>query len=154
KEHFAADYYEGHGSERRFVHKAYCNGRAHESDGWLPIEELAQFFRENPRDVFEREWLGWASHAIGKGCDPQLLDAAELRDKALSRDLEQHRTRFQLLEKAVGLDYGFSGQSALCFVVRLRDALVVYRWQFFSGVSYTKIREHLLKMCLEENVET
>jgi len=154
KEHFADDYYSGSGDARQLVHKAYCGGRAHETDGWIDVDEIAQHFLELGRESFERELLGKAASAVGHVYDPILLQQAVLAPRWLSKNDEQHRRRFKLLDKAAAIDWGWSGQCAICYAMRLRDALVVYDWEFFTHERFQVIREHLMRRCFNERIET
>lgn len=154
KEHFAQDYYEGPVDARQLVHKAYCGGRAHDVDGWVSVDEIAQQFREGDRASFERELMGKATSIVGHVYDPTLLHAAVLEPKWLSKDPASHRRRFLALDKVVGCDFGFSGQTALCYALRLGDAMVVYDWEFFTREHFQKIREHVLARMFEDRIET
>jgi hypothetical protein len=109
--HFAQDYYEGPADARTLVHKAYCGGRAHDVDGWVPVDEIAQQFREaGGRATFERELMGKASSIVGHVYDPTLLHAAVLPPRWLSKDPESHRRRFLALDKYVGCASGSAGR--------------------------------------------
>jgi hypothetical protein len=154
KAHFAEDDYEGAGETRQLVHQAYCAGKAHATDGWIDVDEIAQQFRELDRGAFERELMGKAVASVGHVYDPRLIDEAVLVNKALAKNHEDHQRRFLLLNKAIGIDYGFSGQTAICYAVALRDALLIYRWEFFTQERYSVIREHILKRCFEEHIES
>jgi len=154
KAHFAEDYYEGEGATRRMVHSAYCGGRAHDVDGWISIDEVAQHFAEYPRSTFERELLGRATDVVGHVYDPRLIDERSLPPKWLSQNHEQHRRRFLALEKAIGIDWGFAGECAICYVLRLKDSLLVYDWEFFTRERFQVIREHVLQRCFSEKIET
>lgn len=154
KEHFAEDHYDGEGPTRRLVHRAYCGGRAHEVDGWVPVDEIAQHWREYPRATFERELLGKSTSAVGHVYDPRLIDEATLEPKWLSVDETQHARRFQAVEKAVGIDWGFAGECAICHVLRLKDSLLVYDWAFFTRERFQVIREHLVDVCFRDRVES
>ena len=154
KQHFADDFYSGSGATRQLAHKAYCGGKAHDVDGWVDIDEIAQHWRESGPTTFERELMGRSTAVVGHVYDPRLIEEARVKGKALSKDPDQHRERFQLLEKAVGLDWGFAGECALVYVFRMRDALVTYRSEFFTRERFSKVREHLLKTCFEERIES
>lgn len=155
KEHFAEDYHEGTGPTRRLIHAGYCKGRAHEVDGWVSIDEVAQQWRDaGDRQHFERELLGRAVAAVGHVYDPTLIEAAALAKRALAKKAEDHARRFLLLEKAIGLDWGFAGECAVVYVVRLADALVTYRWEFFTRERFGLIRQHVLDYCFRERIES
>lgn len=154
RDHFARDFYDGPEGAKQLVHRAYCAGRAHNVKGWIPISEVAQQWREMGRAAFERELMGMATSPTGCVYDPNLINAAVLPPKSLSKDPDSHRRRFMALEKFCGVDWGFSGATAICYAIRLGDALVVYRWELFTREKFQSIREHLLKACFEERIET
>jgi len=56
---------------------------------------------------------------------PSSTDAV-LEPKWLSKDPKSHSRRFRLLDKALAIDWGWAGQCALCYVMRLREHLVVF----------------------------
>jgi len=154
KEHFADDYYEGPAGAKQLIHKAYCAGRAHDVNGWIPIEEVAQQWREMGRSSFERELMGKATAMTGCVYDPSLLNGAVLPPKWLSKKPEEHRRRFLALDKYASVDWGFGGATAICYSIRLQDVLVVFRWDYFHRERFQVIREHLLRLCFEEHIET
>lgn len=151
---FAHDQHEGDDPTRPLIHKAYCGGRAHEVDGWVSVDEIAQQWRESDRHTFERELMGVAGGMVGAIYDARLID--ELSDETLSLGTtrEQHLKRFAAVEKAIGVDWGFAGQTAFCYALRLRDTAVVYRWDFASNTRYSVLREEIARRMLEENIGT
>lgn len=60
---FAQDIWEGN----KLVHPAYCGGKAKDSVGWIPIDEIFQDWREclYNRDWFEVEMMGWRPSSAG-----------------------------------------------------------------------------------------
>jgi len=158
-EHFARDYsLDVGGGRSQHVHKAYCAGKAHEVNGHVEIDEIAQQFRESDRLSFERELMGWGSANVGKVYDAQLIERAISQDVWLdrARDPDQHWRRFLLCEKAAGLDWGYSApsQTAVAWGLRWRDKIVVYRWQFWSGERFSVIRGIVAEACFRERVGT
>jgi len=154
KDHFAEDFYSGAGDARQLVHKAYCGGRALETRGWIEVDEIAQHWRELGRESFERELLGKSAGAVGHVYDPILLKQAELPPRWLSKRPEEHRRRFLALDKAIAIDWGYASQCAICYVLRLRDALLVFDWELFDHERFQVIRNHVLKRCFNERIET
>ena len=152
--HFAEDFYRESSVGRELVHRAYCGGRAHEVDGWIDVDEIAQHWRDNDRETFERELLGFGSKATGQIYDPVLLDDLSPEELLLGADVDQHARRFQALEKAVGIDWGFSGQTAICYAVRLKDAAVIYRWDFVSATRFSLIRQNVLERVFADRIAT
>jgi len=156
KEHFAEDFYEESSGRRELKHAAYCGGIAHQNDGWLSIDFLAQRFRQLDRETFEREYIGAAAAArAGKVYDPALIEAAILRDDlTLSRtgDAAEHWHRFVTLPKKVGLDWGFAGQTAVAYGLRMKDVIVVYRWELYTETLYSTVRSDLVENAFAERI--
>jgi hypothetical protein len=153
-EHFARDFHVRVGERDEFVHAAYCGGKAHDVDGWVSIDYLAQRFGEVDRESFEREYLGrGAAERAGKVYDPALLDAAVIReDLTFSRtgSLDEHEHRFIALEKKAGLDWGYAGQTAICYGVRLRDEIVIYRWATYTQQRFSLVRRDVVQWCEQD----
>jgi len=153
-EHFAADYYRGTGATRELVHKALCAGRAHETDGHLQVDEIAQSWRDTDSETFLREMMGVRGASIGKTFDSLCLEECMAEELLLSADAEQAQARFAMLEKVIGVDWGWAGQTAAVYLVRLRDTLVAYRWEMWDHVQYRRIRNHLITTAFAERCET
>lgn len=159
-EHFANDYSIDLGGGRsQHVHKAYCGGKAHHTDGHIEVDEIAQQFLEGgDRLSFERELMGWGSGNVGKVYEGTLIERAISEDVWLDRgrDPDQHWRRFLLCEKAAGLDWGYSApsQTAIAWGLRFRDKIVVYRWQFWSGERFSNIRAVVAEAVFRERVGT
>lgn len=157
KDHFALDNVVNIDGRAEFVHAAYCGGKAHDVDGWISIDYLAQRWKEVDRETFEREYLGsGAADRAGKVYDPKLIvDAIVHEDITLSRagNLDEHRDRFASLEKKAGLDWGYSGQTALAYGVRIRDTIVVYKWATYTQQRFSLVRAEVLASCEEDNVQ-
>lgn len=152
-DHFARDHeFDLPGGGRQFVHKAYCGGKAHEVDGWVSIDEIAQQWDEMPRSSFERECMGIDTAVVGKVFDPLLLTAASPQNVSLGDTEARHAENLRRVEKAVGIDWGWSGATAACFMLRLKHTLLVYRWGIWSHESFGKIGRAIVDACLEERV--
>lgn len=161
KEHFADDYYEGQGEHREFVHAGYCKGVAHGAEGWHSIDFLASRWSQMDREGFEREYVGMGAAArAGKVYDPALIDAAIVRDDvSFGADEQQHVRRLRgMRKKRVGLDWGFSGQTAIAYGVQVRmyderDVLLVYRWDLYTETRFSLIRDEVVDHCFAERIQ-
>lgn len=53
--------------ERHLVHRAYCGGRAHYADGWVPVEEIKTLWKRGKRNhgTFEVEQMGSKPTSVG-----------------------------------------------------------------------------------------
>lgn len=154
KEHFAEDYYHDlGGGKRQFVHKAYCGGKAHDTDGWISIDEIAAQWEDLDSSTFERENLGINTAIVGHVFDPLLIKRACVANVQLGKDPETHQRNLLRVEKAIGHDWGWSSLSAACYMLRLRRTLIVYRWEFWDHTSFAKIGKHLSDTALAERIE-
>lgn len=54
-------------TERKLIHRAYCGGRAHYADGWVPVEEVKTLWRRGKRNHnnFEVEQMGSKPSSAG-----------------------------------------------------------------------------------------
>lgn len=152
KAHFADDYYRESSVGAELVHKAYCGGRAHEVDGWIDVDEIAQHWKDSDRDTFERELIGLSTKSVGQIYDPILLDELSPDELLIGADIAQHNRRFAALEKTVGIDWGFSSQAAMVYAVRLKDAAVVYRWDFASSTRYSVLRDQIKERVFADRI--
>ena len=147
-EHFAKDYGRPGAPDH---HKAYCGGKAHETDGWIAVDEIAQLFTELPRAAFEREFMGIASADVGHVYREDLIDACvkealNLKGGGLTSE------RFLRLEKSCGIDWGYAGQTCVVYVLRIKELRIPYRWLFFSRETYETIIEGVVDTCFRECV--
>ena len=154
---FAEDHHEPMGPGRqRLIHKALCKGAAHEADGWIDIDEIAQQYKDLPSNSFQREFLGHADLRLGAVYNSQDIDVAAIHNVMLckDRDVELHRQRLRALEKVIGLDWGYSGEAWAAYLVRVRQRLIVYRWEWWKQTRFSEIREHLIERMFEERIAT
>ena len=121
-------------------HAPLCGGKAHETSGWVSIDEIIQHWTELPYSVFMREYMGEATRLAGQIYRGDLLDKLMKSAIRLSRDKDQERNRFLALDKSTGVDWGFAGQTAIVDVVRVRLSAIPYRWSFFTEETFDNIR--------------
>ena len=152
-EHFASDFYREEGGRKKLIHPAFCGGKAHQVDGWVSIDEIAQQFRDSDLITFMREAMGKGTRVIGKVYDPELLDAASVENVTLRRP-DAHDQTFHRLEKSVGIDWGFAGEAALCYGVRVKDVVIVYAWEFYTEVRATVICANLVERIRSESISS
>lgn len=101
--------------------KNYAKGRTGDPDGWIPIENIVQAWKEKPtEDWFEVEYLGSRPSAAGLVLKPEDVDAS-LIDTAVDR-----RYNFkQGAEDVLGIDWGFSTMTSVVELMGHLDAVVV-----------------------------
>lgn len=137
------------------IRKALCAGKAHEPDGWISIDEVAQQYRDLSRESFQREFLGSSSTRVGAVYNAEDIDAAIHPGGMISKtgDIEQHLHRVRSLEKVIGLDWGYSGETWAVYLVRMKDVLLVYRWEYWSQTRFSEIRRHLVDRIFKERID-
>lgn len=101
--------------------KAYAKGRTGDPEGWVPIENIVQAWREKPtQDWFEVEYLGSRPSAAGLVLKPEDVDRAVFDS--------QIETRYNYLQGAtcvLGIDWGFSSMTSVTEFMGHRDQVVV-----------------------------
>lgn len=101
--------------------KAFAKGRTGDPDGWVPIDNIIQAWREKPTDDwFEVEYLGSRPSAAGLVLKPEDVDRAMFDS--------QKETRYNYVRGAtvvLGIDWGFSSMTAVTEFMRHRDEVVV-----------------------------
>lgn len=101
--------------------KAHAKGRTGDPEGWVPIENVVQAWREKPtEDWFEVEYLGSRPSAAGLVLKPEDVDRAMF-------DSEKDK-RYNFVQGAtvvLGIDWGFSSMTALVEMMAHLDQVVV-----------------------------
>jgi hypothetical protein len=110
----------------------YCRGRAHEAQGWKPIENLRESWRELDRETFEIEELGSRPSRAGLVYDTVLVDQSVGK---FPRDPGQ--------PTILGIDWGLINQCAVLYCHAIEGHLYVYREWVFSDIGITEIRKRL-----------
>lgn len=134
------------------ITKALCAGKAHATDGWIDIDEIAQQHKDLPRGAFLREFLGSTSTQVGAVYNAEDIDRAHVNGYRLALHEEDHWARLRCLEKVIGLDWGFSGETWATYVARIRKVLIVYRWEYWTQTRFSEIREHLVQRIMQDNI--
>lgn len=101
--------------------KKYAKGRTGDPDGWIPIENVIQAWREKPSvNWFEVEYLGSRPSTAGLVLKPEDVDKS-----VFDSDTE---TRYNFMQGAVdvlGIDWGFSSMTAVVELMGYKDQIVV-----------------------------
>jgi len=101
--------------------KEYTKGRTGDVEGWVPIENVIQAWREKPTvDWFEVEYLGTRPSSAGLVLKPEDVDKA-LFDSETVRAYD-YVTGATVV---IGIDWGFSSMTAVTEVMGYRDDTVV-----------------------------
>ena len=111
---FRDDIWEGN----ELVHPAYCGGKAKMSNGWMPIEETFQSWRESlyNRDWFEVEMMGWRPSSAGLAIkNAKKLNEVCIVDRWLPQEAS-HAT--------ITIDWGMKGECVVQVWQEQRGGLV------------------------------
>ena len=121
----------------------YCHGKAHGSEGWIPIEEIRQAKREMASDTFEVEMMGWRPSGVGLIFPPSLVQ------ECISKDT------FSLHHVgtiAIGVDWGFEGETSILQIQEQKDNSD--KNKYFKRITayeyFSRPKEHELYSYLEE----
>lgn len=131
--------------------KAHAKGRTGDPDGWIPIENVVQGWKERPTDDwFEVEYLGSRPSTAGLVLKPEDIDRS-LFDSKLD-------TRYDYVRGAtcvLGIDWGFSTMTAVVELMQhLDDVVVMKHNKNYTQVAsediikdvLVKVREHGIRM--------
>ncbi len=101
--------------------KAHAKGRTGDAEGWVPIENVIQAWREKPtEDWFEVEYLGSRPSAAGLVLKPEDVDRSLFDSKT--------EKRYNFITGAtvvLGIDWGFSSMTSVTEFMGHRDSVVV-----------------------------
>lgn len=127
-------------------HKAFCGGRAHESNGHLSLDQLAQDFREVDLYTWMTEYMGLLTSRVGFVYDPMLLDAA-----VTQKDVELGK-RFQWLDKALGIDWGYNETAIVAGFRGPQKHAFVYGCYVYNHEKSTTIIPDIVAICKRDNI--
>lgn len=100
---------------------AHSKGRTGDPDGWIPIENVIQAWREKPtEDWFEVEYMGSRPSAAGLVLKPEDIDSAVFDSTT--------ETRYNYIsgaEVVIGIDWGFSSMTSIVELMGHLDSTVV-----------------------------
>jgi hypothetical protein len=100
--------------------KAFAKGRTGDADGWVPIENIVQAWREKPTlNWFEVEYLGTRPSSAGLVLQPEDVDSAVI-------DTVQD-TSYNYISgatTALGIDWGFSTMTSVAELMGCADEVV------------------------------
>lgn len=100
--------------------KAYAKGRTGDPDGWIPIENIVQAWREKPTlDWFEVEYLGSRPSAAGLVLKPEDIDRA-----MVDTELDKRYNYIQGATVVLGIDWGFSSMTSVTELMGHKDQVV------------------------------
>lgn len=101
--------------------KRHAAGRTGDPDGWIPVENVVQAWREKPsEDWFEVEYLGSRPSAAGLVLKPEDVDAA-----MFDQDYHPNLRYTPGATVVIGIDWGFSSMTAVVELMGHADENVV-----------------------------
>lgn len=113
--------------EKSLEHRA--DGRTGDPQGWIPIANLIQSWREKPTiDYFDVEYMGSRPSAEGMVNDPEDVDACVIDD------FGEYAYRSGA-ETAGGIDWGFQGMTVVDLEMSYKDNVLVQ----LENVIYTQV---------------
>lgn len=129
--------------------KQYTKGRTGDEDGWIPIENVVQAWREKPTvDWFEVEYLGNRPSAAGLVLKPEDVDRAVF-DTAQGAMYNYVRGA----SVVIGIDWGFSSMTAVTEFMAHKDQVVVMLDnKNYSQVSSEDIIKDIVKKVKEKEI--
>ena len=98
--------------------KALAKGRTGDPEGWIPIENVIQAWREKPTlDWFLVEYMGSRPSAAGLVLKPEDVDASEY-------DTDARYDNTPGVDKVLGIDWGFSTMTAVVEAQACVDSVI------------------------------
>lgn len=148
---FAKDYWENgtlhDGSRVRDVEgistlKTFARERTGDVEGWVPIENIVQAWREKPtQDWFEVEYMGTRPSAAGLVLKPEDVDSM-----VFDSELDKRYNYVHGATVVIGIDWGFSTMTAVTELMGYRDSEVI----LLNNKNYSQIpSEEIIKDIVE-----
>lgn len=123
--------------------EARAAGRTGDPDGWVPIDNVIQAWREKTTiDWFDVEYMGSRPNAVGMVNDPADVDACLFNPKPFP-DAYKY---IPGLDSAGGIDWGFSSMTAMVGMHKAKDDVKVKHFQR----TYTAVRSSII---IEDAIE-
>lgn len=129
--------------------KAHAKGRTGDPEGWVPIENVIQAWKEKPtEDWFEVEYLGSRPGTSGLVLKPEDVDAAMFDSK--------QDTRYNYIQGAtcvLGIDWGFSSMTSVVELMgHLDDVVVMLANKNYHQISSDTIIKDVVKRVREHGI--
>lgn len=127
-------------------------GRTGDPEGWIPIENIIQEWRQKPTlDWFLVEYMGSRPSVAGLVIDPMQVQEAVFDDS--NKQLVQEYAYIAGAEVIGGLDWGFSGMTALVGAMRHANGVLVQKHlKTYTKVELSKIIEDTIQFVLKYRV--
>ena len=122
--------------------KERAAGRTGDPQGWIPVENLIQAWREKTTvDYFDVEFMGSRPSAEGMVNDPEDVDACVIDE--LGEYAYRHGA-----DTAGGLDWGFAGMTAWTGLMAYKDDIKVQ----IASRQWSQVRSHVIISDIVEDV--
>lgn len=131
--------------------KRRAAGRTGDPEGWIPIANIIQAWREKPTvDYFDVEYMGSRPSAEGMVNDPEDVDACVVPD------LDSEGLAYQPgAETAAGLDWGFQGMTVWDVEMAHKDNVKVeLECRIYTQVRSGPIIEDIVRDVLRYRIRT
>lgn len=101
--------------------KQHANGRSGDPDGWVPIENIIQAWKEKPtEDWFEVEYLGSRPSSAGLVLKPEDIERAVF-DSSTNRSFDYIKGSTVI----IGIDWGFSSMTSVVELMEHKDQVAI-----------------------------
>ena len=101
--------------------KKFAKGRIGDGEGWIPIENIIQAWREKPTlDWFLVEYMGNRPSAAGLVLKPEDVEVSIFDDK-----IEKVYNIIKGAERIIGIDWGFSSMTSITDLMGWRDGIKI-----------------------------
>lgn len=122
--------------------KKHAKGRTGDPEGWIPIENVIQGWRDKPTEEwFEVEYLGTAPSSAGLVLKPEDVDRS-----VFDQDIVRTYDYVKGATTVIGIDWGFSSMTAVTEVMAYKDDIVT----LLNSRNYHQIRsEDIIKEVVE-----
>lgn len=115
-----------------------CNGKARNSNGFMPRSVIVDAFRSNDLELYETEYECIRPRVLGPVYNPDLTDEAYEREIKFEENEE--------LEKTVGIDWGWATVTAVILSIKGKAGVEVRKEQYYSEDSAETIIGYLKEL--------
>jgi len=116
--------------------KKLAKGRVGDNEGWIPIDNIIQAWREKPTlDWFLVEYMGNRPSAAGLVLKPEDVEASIFDDK-----IEKVYNIIKDAERIIGIDWGFSSMTSVTDLMKWRDGIKI----LIENKNFTQVRSEII----------
>jgi hypothetical protein len=128
---------------------ALAKGKTGDPEGWVPILNIIQAWREKPSlDHFLVELMGNRPSAAGLVLNPEDVEAAVFDDS-----MDKQYDYVNGAECTIGIDWGFSSMTAVTEWMRHKDDIkVMLHNQNYQQIEADEINQDVVKRCKDHGI--